>query len=222
MEDESVLHGSLRVGIVTWNVGNYQMLHDLTPFCPAGAPDHDIFAFGAQECEYSVKINPEEAAVCVDGPTNGYMSEDPGGSWHHWWACIQTHLGDEWAPVDSESLLEMRLIVFARCCLRPAITEIEHAFEATGLLGVVGNKGGIAIRFRCHDTSLCFISTHLAAHEGQKYREQRNSNVEEVPRRPLTFWGPLSALVCPQRCRCWRAGLELGMRIAMGSNSWTS
>jgi len=213
MEDDSVLRGALRVGIVTWNVGNAQMLHDLSAFCPPGAPEHDVFAFGAQECSYAVKIDSEESPVCLDGPPGGYITQDPGGSWHHWFACLATHLGGEWAPVDSADLLEMRLIVFARVALKENISEIEHATEATGLLGVVGNKGGTIVRFKVHATSLAFISTHLAAHEGPTYKEQRNNNVEEVMRNTLGG-KPLVLAPCPSPClpcvgvSVWRGGSE--------------
>ena len=35
---------------------------------------------------------------------------------------------------------------------------------ATGLLGMMGNKGGAAIRFRLLDSTVCFVCSHLAAH----------------------------------------------------------
>lgn len=35
---------------------------------------------------------------------------------------------------------------------------------ATGLLGMMGNKGGAAIRFKLMDSTICFVCSHLAAH----------------------------------------------------------
>lgn len=32
--------------------------------------------------------------------------------------------------------------------------------------------GGLAISLRVRGTSLCFVSCHLAAHEGEKYRRK--------------------------------------------------
>ena len=33
----------------------------------------------------------------------------------------------------------------------------------TGIMGVMGNKGGISIRFNLYDSSLCFICSHFHA-----------------------------------------------------------
>jgi len=167
-----------RIGVVTWNVGNHAMdATNMSPFVEPGAPDLDIIAFGAQECEYSEK--KAEYPTGSEEPTfiNGVES---GTKWHHWFGVIQAHLGQEWAPVQAASLLEMRLIVFARKTHAQDIKVVEYASEATGLLGLVGNKGGLIVRFLIYDTSVAFISCHLAAHEGPKYVAQRNDNVDEV------------------------------------------
>ena len=72
------------------------------------------------------------------------------------------------------------LIVFAKRSLAKKITEVETAMEATGILHVVGNKGGLVVRFKCLDSTFAFVSCHLAAHEGEKYRQARNDNCYEV------------------------------------------
>lgn len=48
----------------------------------------------------------------------------------------------------------------------------------TGLGGVTGNKGGVAIRFQLYNTSLCFCCSHFAA--GQSNVNERNADFVEI------------------------------------------
>lgn len=50
----------------------------------------------------------------------------------------------------------------------------------TGLSGIAGNKGGCAIRFDFSNTSLCFITAHLAA--GFANYDERNRDYETIDR----------------------------------------
>jgi phosphatidylinositol-3,4,5-trisphosphate 5-phosphatase 1 len=74
----------------------------------------------------------------------------------------------------------MRLIVFVRKDIVNDITHIEGATESTGIAHVLGNKGGLIVRFQYLDTSFAFVSCHLAAHEGKEHRQQRNDNCVEI------------------------------------------
>lgn len=50
--------------------------------------------------------------------------------------------------------------------------------KATGLGGVVANKGGMVVSFKVGDTSLAFVNCHLAAHQGEA--ATRNANVKTI------------------------------------------
>ena len=51
----------------------------------------------------------------------------------------------------------------------------------TGLGGATGNKGGVAIRFLFHSTSMCFVCAHFAA--GQSQWKERNNDYQEITNR---------------------------------------
>merc|ERR1711871_1933743 len=129
----------LKICCITWNVGNAMPEHDLTPFFAKGGEDYDIIAVGGQEAQYDQKVPAEATPIAAEAT---YMNGSK-RKLHHWFGCLQTHLGDEWQPVESVELLEMRLIVFARKNKKVVVKDIESATEATGLMHIVGNKGGL-------------------------------------------------------------------------------
>jgi hypothetical protein len=47
----------------------------------------------------------------------------------------------------------------------------------------MGNKGGVSIKFRLFETTLCFLSVHFAAHETAGALRRRNKNYREVLKR---------------------------------------
>ena len=80
------------------------------------------------------------------------------------------------------------LAVFVRAALRTSAHSVRSAVSATGLGGVVGNKGGLAISFHLGTTSLAFVSCHLAAHSHMLSR--RNHNCSELLRETASALGP--------------------------------
>jgi hypothetical protein len=98
----------------------------------------------------------------------------------HFLKQVQTHLGADYFVVGWTELVEMRLIVLAHTKHDGNVTGVEVAHSACGLGGVYGNKGGLVCKFSVYNTSLCFTSCHLAAHEKEKFMLRRNSDVAEV------------------------------------------
>ncbi|XP_064600325.1 synaptojanin-1-like [Liolophura sinensis] len=86
--------------------------------------------------------------------------------------------------LTSAQLVGVFLCVFIRPHLAPFIRDVAVDIVKTGLGGAMGNKGGVAIRFLIHSTSVVFVCAHLAA--GQSGVNDRNSNYSEITRR-VTF-----------------------------------
>jgi hypothetical protein len=51
--------------------------------------------------------------------------------------------------------------------LREVLGEVSTASVATGVLGVGGNKGAVAIGFTLHRRRLAFLASHFAAHQAR-------------------------------------------------------
>lgn len=65
----------------------------------------------------------------------------------------------------------------------PHLKDVRVTSEGVGVLGMMGNKGGVAMRFQLHETTFCFINVHLAAHTGAV--SQRNQNFHDIMRRTV-------------------------------------
>lgn len=51
---------------------------------------------------------------------------------------------------------------------------------SAGMMGLMGNKGGVGVRLRLYNSSLCFVCSHLAAHRDNV--RARNDNYVKVPK----------------------------------------
>jgi len=83
-------------------------------------------------------------------------------------------------PLAAHTLTEMRVLCFVdqHSLQRNEVCHVSMFSEATGIAGIVGNKGAVLISLDYGGTSLCFVNSHLAAH--QKKEESRNSNYREI------------------------------------------
>lgn len=78
----------------------------------------------------------------------------------------------------------MLLLVYVRTELEDHVTNVSVNTVATGILGMLGNKGGVAVTLRLHATELCFVCSHLAAHQHEF--ERRNQDFHDICDR-MTF-----------------------------------
>uniref|UniRef100_A0A6V2VPM4 Inositol polyphosphate-related phosphatase domain-containing protein n=1 Tax=Emiliania huxleyi TaxID=2903 RepID=A0A6V2VPM4_EMIHU len=135
----------------------------------------------AEEASLSAGPARNSAADAADAAVQSIRG---GGPHRVWEKMILARLagggggGRQWVVLKHASLRQMHLAVFVRAALRTSAHSVRSAVSATGLGGVVGNKGGLAISFHLGTTSLAFVSCHLAAHD-HKNRE-RNEMCKEI------------------------------------------
>ncbi|KAF9780045.1 inositol polyphosphate phosphatase [Thelephora terrestris] len=84
----------------------------------------------------------------------------------------------DYVLLRSEQLVGTALMVFVKSELTSVIRNVEGAAQKTGLRGMSGNKGAVALRLQYHDTNFCFITAHLAA--GHSNVEERNSDCRTI------------------------------------------
>ncbi|KAG9051707.1 hypothetical protein FS837_000097 [Tulasnella sp. UAMH 9824] len=145
-------------------------------------PLPDIFVFGFQELDLST-----EALL--------YLSTTE--KEEAWFDAIMEDLGEvskDCVKLVSKQLVGMLIIVIVKKSLRPHIHHIHSTSSGQGYMWL-GNKGGVAVRFRIYDTVFTFINSHLAASRAAQAGsvddmiERRNADFTEL-RRVLKFPEP--------------------------------
>eukprot|EP00164_Ancoracysta_twista_P000775 GFYU01001019.1.p1 GENE.GFYU01001019.1~~GFYU01001019.1.p1 ORF type:complete len:1000 (+),score=301.16 GFYU01001019.1:262-3261(+) len=147
----------------TWNLGNAAPPQSLRSWLPA---NHDIYAVGCQEGMFGK--GSEETFFSTVGSTIGPEYE----------RVVGVSIVDD--GIDMANLGGIRMVVYIRKMHIPYVNDIETNKVNTGLGQVIWNKGGVKCSFRLYDMSVCFVSTHLAAHQGKTL--DRNKNVYDIMR----------------------------------------
>ncbi|KAJ5780865.1 hypothetical protein N7457_006025 [Penicillium paradoxum] len=150
---------------------------DLTPwlFPESDESDEDpaIFVVGFQEI---VALSPQQI-----------MSTDP--STRKVWEravhdCLNTHSKmkgtGKYVHLRSGQLVGAAVLLYVKEDALKYIKNVEGSVKKTGLSGIAGNKGGCAVRFDFSNTSICFVTAHLAA--GFANYDERNRDYEIIDR----------------------------------------
>uniref|UniRef100_H3GU32 Inositol polyphosphate-related phosphatase domain-containing protein n=1 Tax=Phytophthora ramorum TaxID=164328 RepID=H3GU32_PHYRM len=165
-----------RVVTGTWNVNAKKPLtpaeaskvvHWLQPPAAEGRREPpDIVALGFQEI---VDLNAVNVVV------NSTLTVQRSSAWEEAvLTALNRHIGPAAvgtgeAPLQYRVVLEKHLVgilllVFVRTDHWDHVKEIKGATAGVGIMGVMGNKGGAAVRLKFYSSTLCFVCAHLAAH----------------------------------------------------------
>ena len=71
--------------------------------------------------------------------------------------------GEPYVLLRGGQLVGASLSVFVKASVLPYIKNVEGAVKKTGMSGMAGNKGAVAIRMDYADSSICLVTAHLAA-----------------------------------------------------------
>ncbi|PBK73998.1 DNase I-like protein [Armillaria solidipes] len=146
----------------------------------------DIFVLGFQELDLST-----EALVY----STGTAKEDA------WCMAVFAALG-EWGEyyvkLTSKQLVGMLIVIIVKDSLKDCFKDVRTSVAGAGIMGVMGNKGGTAVRLAFTPpptegvltqgpTILTFVNSHLAAFDAMV--DRRNADYADLSKR-LVFGGP--------------------------------
>ncbi|PWN50510.1 hypothetical protein IE53DRAFT_368846 [Violaceomyces palustris] len=175
--DEYSTSGTISIFTGTFNLNGKSPGESLLPwlFPDEKAEEPDIFALGFQEI---VQLTPQQ--ILMTDPDKIRI----------WESTIVDTLSrrqekrSDYVLLRSEQLVGTALVILIKEELVGHVRQIEAAYKKTGLKGMSGNKGGVAVRLDYRDTSICFVTAHFAA--GHSNHEERNADYWTITR-GLTF-----------------------------------
>lgn len=164
-EDDYTYSKIFRILACTWNVnGQPPNGIKLDQWLSSDETPPDIYAIGFQELDLS-----KEAFLFHETPRE-----------EEWRQVIvnSLHPGGVYTQVALVRLVGIMLLVYALEAHMPFIENVSTDTVGTGIMGKLGNKGGVAVSCCIHNTSVCFVNSHLAAHCEEF--ERRNQDYADI------------------------------------------
>lgn len=88
-----------------------------------------------------------------------------------------------YALIASKQMVGIFLSVWIRGDLRRHVRNLKVSCVGCGLMGFLGNKGSISISMCLHQTTFCFVCSHLTSGQKDGDEIRRNSDVSEILKR---------------------------------------
>ncbi|PIN04444.1 Inositol polyphosphate 5-phosphatase [Handroanthus impetiginosus] len=85
--------------------------------------------------------------------------------------------------VASKQMVGIFLTIWVRSELTEHVRNIKVSCVGRGLMGYLGNKGSISISMLLHQTSLCFVCSHLTSGQKEGDELRRNADFMEILRK---------------------------------------
>ncbi|KAH9726616.1 Type I inositol polyphosphate 5-phosphatase 12 [Citrus sinensis] len=199
----------VRILVGTWNVGQGRASHEsLLSWLGSVSSDVGIVAVGLQEVEMGAGFLAMSAAketVGLEGSAIGQWWQDTIGK--------ALDEGTTFERMGSRQLAGLLISFWVRKNLRTHVGDVDAAAVPCGFGRAIGNKGGVGLRIRVYDRTICFVNCHLAAHLEAVNR--RNADYDHIYRN-MVFSRSTSTLNSAS------AGVSTAVNMMKTSNTTTT
>ncbi|BGP35956.1 hypothetical protein JCM10296v2_007808 [Rhodotorula toruloides] len=152
-EEEFVKKEEVRVWCGTFNVNDKQPKNggaDIQAWVDS-SDGAELLVFGFQELDLSteamLRYTPHREEVWRKAIEEALERQE--GVWY--------------SRIHSRQLVGALIMVYVRTNVEDHVGDVTSASLATGLMGLMANKGAVGVRLRWKDTPLTFVNSHLAA-----------------------------------------------------------
>ncbi|GMH20351.1 hypothetical protein Nepgr_022192 [Nepenthes gracilis] len=165
--------------VSTWNVGGVAPPDDLNmeDLLDTRSSYCHIYVLGFQEVvplQASNVLGAEKSKICMrwnslisEALNNETRGEGGGVPWGY--ECV-----------ISKQMVGLLITVWVRSHIRRHIRHLSVSCVGCGIMGCLGNKGAVSVRFQLHETSFCFVCSHLASGGRQGDEKHRNADAYDI------------------------------------------
>jgi len=96
---------------------------------------------------------------------------------------LSQHSCNQYSRVASKQMVGIFISVWVRSDLRRYVNNVKVCVVGCGILNFLRNKGAVSVSMSLHQTSFCFVCTHLTSGHKEGDELRRNNDISDILRR---------------------------------------